>query len=165
MPMTSKERVLQRERNRGWTAGKEQGKVDALDLAKRAKDMDGTAIIAEEHKIPLFIWGTDYSGCPVGAPIAEIIDGEVQIFTMITPINTAHYPGITPNTMRSLYSLRHTKDPAKAKPWIASQGTSGLYETGECCTYNGKTWRNLHHNNEYPPETIGVENRWEEVTE
>lgn len=147
------------------TAMCKQGKADALDLASRANTMDSTAIIAEEQKIPLFVWGTDYSGCPAGTPIAEIIDGERQIFTMITPVNTAHYPGTTPNTERSLFSLRHTKDPAKAKPWVPSQGTSGLYEIDECCSYNGKVWRNLYHNNEYPPETVGAADRWEEVTE
>lgn len=161
--MTSKERVLQREHDRGRASGRPIGKADALDLATRAQDMDGTAIIAEEQKIPLFVPGSDYSKCPVGAPIAEVVDGEVQIFTMITPVNTANYPGITPNTERSLFSLRHTKDPAKAKPWLASQGTSGLYELNECCTYNGKVWRNLYHNNEYPPETVGAADRWEEV--
>ena len=33
---------------------KEKGKADALDLRSRAKDLDGTAIIADESKIPLF---------------------------------------------------------------------------------------------------------------
>lgn len=130
---------------------RKQGKTDALDLASRASTMDGTAIIAEEQKVPLFVWGTDYSGCPVGTPIAEIIDGEVQIFTMITPVNTANYPGITPNTERSLYSLCHTKDPAKAKPWVAPNGTSGLYMAGECCTENGSTYRSTQGNNPHTP--------------
>lgn len=161
--MTSKERVLRREYEQGRNTAKPIGKADVFDLASRASTMDGTAIIAEEQKIPLFVWGTDYSKCPAGAPIAEIVDGEVQIFTMITPVNTVNYPGITPNTERSLFSLRHTKDPVKAKPWLASQGISGLYEIDECCTYNGKTWRNLYHNNEYPPETVGATDRWEEV--
>ena len=66
-----------------------QGRADALNLASRAPQMDGTAIIAEESKVPLFVWGTDYSGCPVGAPIGQIIDGELQIFTMLVPVNTA----------------------------------------------------------------------------
>lgn len=108
-----------------------QGRADALELAARAPQMTGTAIIAEEDKVPLFVCGTDYSGCPVGAPIGQIIDGELQIFTMLVPVNTAHYPGITPNTERSLYSLCHTTDPAKAKPWIPSQGISGLYKVNE----------------------------------
>ena len=124
--MTSKDRVLQRERDRG--------RSDALDLAGRASSMDGTAIIAEESKIPMFVPGADYSKCVAGSPIAEIVDGELQVFTMITPVNTAHYPGITPNTERSLFSLCHTKDPKRAKAWVAPLGTSGLYSKDECCT-------------------------------
>lgn len=152
------------------TIMRRQGKADALELAKRASGLDGTAIIAEESKVPLFVLGTDYSGCPVGAPIGQIIDGELQIFTMLVPVNTAHYPGITPNTERSLYSLCHTTDPAKAKPWIPSQGISGLYKVDECCTYpygDGTThiFRNKFDGNQYPPLTLNVEYYWEDLGE
>ena len=139
----------------------ERGRADALGLAGRASEMDGTAIIAEEEKVPLFVWGTDYSGCPAGAPIAEIIEGERQIFTMIVPVNTSHYPGITPNTKRSLYSLRHTKDPAKAKAFVEPYGTSGMYELDECCTEGGYVWRNLYEDNIFPPSALP--DRWENV--
>lgn len=137
----------------------EKGKSDALDLAKRAQGMDGTAIIDEEEKVPLFVWGTDYSGCPVDTPIAEFIDGEKQIFTMIVPVNTANYPGITPNTERSLYSLRHTNNPRKAKDFVYPYGTSGMYKPDECCTEGGFVWRNLYPNNEFPPSS--APDRWE----
>lgn len=152
------------------TIMRRQGKADALELAKRASGLDGTAIIADEQKIPLFVWGTDYSGCPVGAPIGQIIDGELQVFTMLVPVNTAHYPGITPNTERSLYSLCHTTDPAKAKPWIASQGVSGLYKVDECCTYpygDGTIhiFRNNFDGNQYPPLTLNVEYYWDDLGE
>lgn len=159
--MTSKERVLQRERDRAKPVGKVQGKADALDLAGRAETMDGTAIIAEEQKVPMFVSGADYSGCPKGAPIGEMVDGELQIFTMITPVNTAHYPGITPNTERSLYSLCHTKDPKKAKPFVPSHGTSGLYKLDECCTDAGHVWRNLYEGNEFQPSALPE--RWEDL--
>ena len=128
--MTSKEIVLNIMRNEGRT----QGIADALDLRSRAIDMDATAIIAEGNKVPLFVPGKDYSAWPKGSPVAEIVDGEVQIFTMITPVNTAHYPNITPNTERSLFSLCHSKDPNNAKPFVAPLGTSGLYSKDECCT-------------------------------
>lgn len=149
---------------------RKQGRADALDLAQRAGAMDGTAIIAEEQKIPLFVSGADYSGCPSGTPIAEIVDGEVQIFTMIIPVNTAHYPGITPNRDRSLFSLCHTTDPKKAKPWMPSQGISGLYRVGECCTYphtDGAVhvFRSAVPDNQYPPLTINVEHYWEDLGE
>lgn len=141
--MTSKERVLQRERDRG--------KADALNLAQRAEGMDGTTIIAEEQKVPLFVSGADYSKCPKGAPIAQMVDGELQIFTMITPVNTAHNPGITPNTQRDLYSLCHTKDPRKAKAWVAPLGISGLYTVDECCVDAGHVWRSNVNDNAYSP--------------
>ena len=141
--MNSKELVLQVHRD--------MGRADALNLAKRAKNLDGTAIIAEEQKVPMFVPGADYSGCPYGAPIGEMVDGELQIFTMITPVNTAHYPGITPSTERSLYSLCHTKDPRKAKAWVAPLGISGLYMQDECCTDAGKVWRSLVNDNAFSP--------------
>lgn len=128
-----------------------QGRTDARDLRSRAKDMEPTAIIAEEDRVPIFVEGTDYSGWPAGSPIGQIIDGELQIFTMITPVNTANYPGITPDTERSLYSLCHTKDPKKAKAWVAPLGTSGLYSLGECCTDGGHVWQSNKDSNEFSP--------------
>lgn len=149
--MTSKERVLQREHDRGHPVGKVQGKADALDLAQRADGMDGTAIIAEEQKVPMFVSGADYSACPKGAPIGEIVDGELQIFTMITPVNTANYPGITPNTQRDLYSLCHTKDPKRAKLWLAPLGISGMYMVDECCVDAGHVWQSNRDDNAFSP--------------
>ena len=153
MPMNSKELVLQVHRD--------LGRAEALALAKRAKDMDGTAIIAEEQKVPMFVPGADYSGCSYGAPIGEMVNGELQIFTMIAPVDTAHYPGITPNTERSLYSLCHTKDPKKAKPWVPSQGISGLYKLDECCTDAGHVWRNTYPDNDFSPSALPE--RWEDL--
>lgn len=130
---------------------REQGRADALDLRSRAKDMEPTAIIAEEDKVPMFVEGADYSSWPAGSPIGQMVDDELQIFTMITPVNTAHYPGITPNTERSLYSLCHTKDPKKAKAWVAPLGTSGLYSKEECCTDAGHVWQSNKDDNEFSP--------------
>ena len=168
--MTSKERVLQREHDRGIPIGRVQGKADALDLAARAVAMDGTAIISEEQKVPLFVWGTDYSKCQRGAPIGEIIDGEFFVFTMITPVNTANYPGMLPSKNPAEFSMCHTKDPAKARHWIAPNGISGIWRLDEVCTWphpDGTTHvhRNKHDNNEYPPLTLTVENRWEDLGE
>lgn len=170
MPMTSKERVLQREHDRGVPVGKMQGKADALDLAARSPSMDGTAIIAEEQKVPLFEWGKDYSKCQRGAPIGEIIDGEFFVFTMITPVNTANYPGMQPSKNPAEFSMCHTKDPAKARHWVASNGTSGLWRLDEACTYpatdgTNHVWRNKHDNNAYPPLTLTVEHYWEDLGE
>ena len=108
-------------------AMKAQGKADALDLRSRARDMDGTALIAEERKAPAFALSKDYSGWPVGAPVQD----EGQVWTLLQPHNAANYEG-RPATLRALWGLCHTTDPSKAKPWVEPQGTSGMYMSGEC---------------------------------
>ena len=92
-----------------------QGAMRALG---RAADMDGTAIIAEEAKLPSFAPAKDYSNWPWGAPVA---DGG-QVWTLLQPHNTANYEG-RPATLRALWELRHTKDPAHAKPFVEPYGT------------------------------------------
>ena len=138
-----------------------QGRADALDLRNRAAEMDGTAIIAEEEKVPQFDPQKDYSAWKVGAPVYEVIDGERQVFTLIQPYNAANYSG-APSTLPAIWSIRHTKDPRKAKPWLAPNGTSGLYMTGECCTANGAIYRSTQDNNPYAPSAYPA---WWEVVE
>ena len=72
---------------------KAQGKADALDLRSRAAGMDGTAIIAEEGKVPQFDGTKDYSGWAIGSPVWEEVDGERQVFTLLQPTTPATTPG------------------------------------------------------------------------
>lgn len=125
--MTSKERVLNREMERARPVGREQGAFDARDLAKRAHGMDGTSIIAEENCVPAFNPKADYSNAPIGAPVAD----EGQVWLLLQPYNASHYTGRPSNT-RAHWGLAHTKDPAKAKAWVDSYGTSGMYMKDEC---------------------------------
>lgn len=142
---------------------REKGKADALDLRARAKDLDGTALIAEEEKIPLFDAKKDYSGWAVGSPVYEIVDGERQVFTLITPHNASYYPGSTPSNTRALWSLKHTKDAAKAKPWVAPLATSGMYDTDEVCTHSGHIWKSAQDKNPYEPGATGTERYWTDL--
>lgn len=144
---------------------KAKGKADALDLRSRAKDLDGTALIAEEEKIPQFDPTKDYSTWAVGSPVYEIVDGERQVFTLITPHNASYYPGSTPSNTRALWSLKHTKDSSKAKKWVAPLGTSGMYDTDEVCTYNGHIWKSAQDNNPYEPGATGTESYWTDLGE
>ena len=155
--MTSKERVLERERNRGRLA--------ALELQERAPDMSGTEIINEEDKIPAFNPEKDYSAWAVGLPVVD----EGQVWLLLQPHNAAHFVG-RPSTLHAMWGLAHTKDPAKAKPWVGPYGTSGLWKIDECCTYpytDGTihVFRNLYNDNDYPPLTLNVEDRWEDLGE
>lgn len=141
-----------------------QGRADALELAARAPQMTGTAIIAEEDKIPAWSEKAVYTAKQVGSPVQD----RGQVYTILMPHTPAHNPGSRPADLRAIYSLLHTTDPAKAKPWMASYGTSGLYRLNEVGTYPDAqgvvhVYRNLWDNNEFPPLTLNVENRWEDL--
>lgn len=127
-----------------------QGRSDALDLRGRANTMDGTAVIAEESKAPEFDPGKDYSSWPAGSPVWEEVEGERQVFKLITPHNAASYQG-TPATLPALWSICHTKDPSRAKAWLAPNGTSGMYMAGECCVDGGAVYRCLEENTVHSP--------------
>lgn len=137
-------------------AMKAKGKADALDLRNRAKDMDGTAIIAEEEKIPDFK-NIDYSNHPVGTPVK---DGE-QVLTLLQPYDASVHTG-RPLESRDRWSLQHTKDPKKAKPWVDAFGTSGMWMKGDCYLHkDGKARRALEDNLIHDADALP--DKWEVV--
>lgn len=149
--MTSKERVLQRERERGT--------ADARNFASRVvvENLDGTAIIAQQDKVPAWsekaVYGADLAGCPVQ-------DGD-QVYTLLSAHTPAHNPGFRPADLPAIYSIKHTKDPARAKPFMAPNGTSGVYMMRDCCKENGVVYRSLNDNNVWAPSAYP--SFWEEV--
>lgn len=135
------------------------GKERALDLRGRGAELDGTAVIAEELYAPAFDPAKDYSGWPVGAPVR---DGE-QVYKLLQPHNASTWPDQCPADLPALWSICHTKDPERAKPYMAPNGTSGMYMTGECCTEDGVTYRSTIDNNVWPP--ADYPQGWEAVQE
>ena len=68
------------------------------------------------------------------------------------PHNAANYEG-RPSTLRALWGLAHTKNPAKAKPFVAPYGTSGMYMKDECILWtDGKVYVSVAGNNVYTPD-------------
>lgn len=128
------------------------GAVEAklLQTEAAAKTITETEIIARETAAPRFDPTKDYSGWPAGAPVRD----EGQVWLLIQPHNAAHYSG-RPSTLRALWGLAHTTDPAKAKPYVAPHGTSGLYKNGECMIWtDGFVYRcTAPQPTEYTPES------------
>ena len=75
---------------------------------------------------------------------------EGQVWLLLQPHNAADYTG-RPASLRALWGLAHTTDPARAKPFVEPYGTSGVYMTGECCTDNGGIYRSKINNNIWAP--------------
>lgn len=128
---------------------KNLGHRDAIDLRVRSKDLDGTGLISEEEKIPEFDPLKDYSEWPSGAPVIY----EDQVWILLQPHNAKNYEG-NPSTLRALWGLCHTKDPDKAKLFVAPLGTSGMYMKDECVIENGNIYKCLEDNVVYSPSEL-----------
>lgn len=137
--MSAKDRVLARERARG--------RSDALDLAGRASALDGTALIAEEDHIPAWREDAVYTADMVGWPVQDA----GQIYTILQAHTPANNPGVRPADLPAIYSRQNTSDPARAKPWMAPAGTSGVYLIGNCAVDEGHVWRSAIDNNVWRP--------------
>lgn len=121
---------------------KHLGSENSINLRERAPSMTATEIIENEVSIPNFNPHKDYTGMPVGTPVSYA----GQVWSLIQPHNASLYDG-TPETLRSLWGLLHTKNPDSAKPWVDPLGTSGMYMTGECYVDDsGIVWIALHDN-------------------
>lgn len=133
------------------------GRSDALKLREEAAGLTGTEIIDREFSAPAFDPQRDYSGFPAGAPVID----EGQVWLLIQPYNAAHYEG-RPSTLRALWGLAHTKNPAKAKPWVDPFGTSGMYMKDECYVDSeGVVWRCKDNNVVHPASALP--SAWEVV--
>lgn len=133
------------------------GRADALALRAVAADLTGTEIIDRESAVPQFDPQKDYSGFPAGAPVAD----EGQVWLLITPHNAANYQG-RPSTLRALWSLAHTTNPERAKPWVDPLGTSGMYMKNEVYkAEDGKVYRALQDNLVYDYDALA--SAWEIV--
>lgn len=147
--MTAKDRVLHRERERGRAA--------ALGLAARAPEMDGTALIAEQGHIPAWREDAVYTAAHVGFPVQ---DGD-QVYTILQPHTPAHNPGVRPADLPAIYSIKHTTDPKKAKPYMAPNGTSGAYMSDDCAVEDGRVYRSTIDNNVWAPSSYPA--GWEDL--
>lgn len=134
-----------------------KGAADAQEFRARAvaQSLDGTAIIAEERKIPAWREGKYET---VGAPVRY----EDQVYKVWQAHDSTGNSGWNPRDAVSLFDICHTKDKALAKPYQAPSGSRGLYQTGECMIWtDGKVWKSKMDNNAYTPESYAA--GWEEA--
>ena len=139
---------------------KEKGAWDARALQTAANEgaVTETEIIDREIAVPAFDPEKDYSGWKANSPVAD----EGQVWLLLQPHNAAHYDG-RPSTLRALWGLAHTKNPAKAKPWVDPYGTSGMYMKDECVLWNdGNVYRAINDNTVHTPEAYPA--GWENIT-
>ena len=131
-------------------------KQNAQHLKEQGESMSGTEIIDQELFVPE--WKpANYQ--TVGAPVK--FDG--QVYKVLQAHDSTSNPDWTPDTQPALWSVCHTTDPAKAKPWLEPQGTSGMYYKGDCYRADdGIVYRQIYDGgNVY--DAAAAPDRWETV--
>lgn len=140
-------------------AMKSAGAADASAIAAKSisGEADDTALIAAEEQIPT--WRQrDYTDVPIGTPYKY---GD-QVYKLWQAHDATNQPDWTPDKAVSLWDICHTTDPSKAKPYVAPQGTRGMYQTGEVCTEGGIIYHSTINNNVWQPSAYPQ--GWKEIT-
>ena len=142
--MTSRERVLQRERDRGRMA--------ALEVQDRSPNMTGTELNAVDDRIPRFQAAVAKENMLTRK--AGRLDGFVckssagRVVRLLQNYDSNVFTG-EPEELPAQWGFVWSQDPAKALPFVAI--STSPYMTGDCCTENGNTYRSKADNNVHAP--------------
>ena len=151
---TSKERVLQRERDRGRT--------DALAFQGRTSSMTGTEINAEDSKIPHFenaVKTQNMFTRKAGQTDGFVcISPEGRVVRLIQNYDSDIYTDV-PEKLDAQWRFVWSTDPKKAQPFMAL--STSPYATGDCCTHNGHVWRSGQDGNIWAPGTATI--AWDDL--
>ena len=142
--MTSKERVLKREYDRGRVAG--------MEVQERSPDMNGTELYAVDDRIPRFSEAVKHKN--MKDRHAGMMDGYVckssagRVVRLIQNYDSNIWTA-EPEELPSQWAFVWSDDPAKALPFIAL--ATSPYMTGNCCTENDIVYRSKIDNNVFAP--------------
>lgn len=138
--MTARERVLNREYQRGRAA--------ALEVQERSADMTGTELNAVDDRIPRFaecVKKLNMLTRSVGFVCKSTAGRVVKLLQVYdSDIYTAE-----PEELPAQWGFQWSTDPRKALPFVAI--STSPYNKGECCTWEGVDYRSVIDNNVWSP--------------
>lgn len=140
------------------TTMREKGQADAADLQGRAASMDGTAIYAEEEKIPDFAAAAKAKNM-LERPVGFLCRSSAGRVVKLLQVYDSTVYTQEPEDLPAQWGFYWSTDPTKALPFVAL--STSPYMTGDCCTEGGKTWRSTIDNNVWAPSAYPQ--GWEEV--
>lgn len=139
------------------------GKVAAQNLQDRSPEMDGTQLYAEEDYIPSFAAAVAKQNMLTRK--AGLTDGFVckssagRVVRLIQNYDSTIYTQ-EPEELPAQWGFVWSNDPAKARPFISI--STSPYNTGNCCTENGRTYRSDIDNNVWAPSAYP--DGWTDIT-
>lgn len=125
-----------------------KGVADAKDLQTRSASMDGTALYAEEEKIPSFVAACAKMNM-LERPVGFVCKSSAGRVVKLLQVYDSTVYAQEPEELPAQWGFKWSTDPSKALPFIAL--STSPYSKGECCTEGGKVWRSLVDNNVHSP--------------
>lgn len=126
----------------------DKGLADAADLQERSGSMDGTALYAEEEKIPDFAAACDIMNM-LERPVGFVCRSSAgHVVKLLQVYDSATYPA-EPEELPAQWGFVWSTDPAKAREFVAI--ATSPYMTDDCCTDNGVVYRSTMDNNVWRP--------------
>lgn len=150
--MTDKELVLDTMRR--------YGKAAARAVQEQADSLTGTELNGEADYIPAFAAACERMNMlerPVGF-VCKSTAG--RVVKLLQAYDSAIYTQ-EPEELSAQWGFVWSTDPAHALPFIAL--STSPYNTGDCCTHEGRVWRSGQDGNVWAPGTVGVS--WEDLGE
>lgn len=138
--MTSKERVLERERQRGRMA--------AQEVQNKAPDMTGTELYAVDDRIPRFTAACEKLNM-LERPVGFVCKTSAGRVVKLLQVYDSTVYTQEPEELPAQWGFVWSTDPAKALPFVAL--STSPYMTGDCCTEDGVAYRSLIDNNVWAP--------------
>lgn len=125
-----------------------KGVADAKDLQSRSASMDGTALYAEEEKIPDFKAAVALKNM-LERPVGFVCKSSAGRIVKLLQVYDSTVYAQEPEELPAQWGFKWSTDPSKALPFIAL--STSPYGKGDCCTEGGKVWRSLIDNNVHAP--------------
>lgn len=141
--MTSKERVLQRERQRGYEAAKV--------VQTNADTMTGTELYAVDDRIPRFTAACEKLNM-MERPVGFVCRSSAgRVVRLLQPYDSTIYTQ-EPEDLPAQWGFKWSTDPAKALPFVSL--STSPYMNGDCClNAAGEPKRSKIDNNVWSPDT------------
>lgn len=136
-----------------------KGAADAADFQQRSAEMDGTAMYAEEEKIPDFKAAKAVKNM-LERPVGFICRSSAGRVVKLLQVYDSNIYTQEPEDLPAQWGFKWSTDPAKALPFIAL--STSPYATGECCTEGDKIYRSTIDNNVWAPSAYPQ--GWQEVS-
>lgn len=138
--MTSKERVLNRERQRGYEAAKL--------VQNNADHMTGTELYEVDDRIPSFAAACARMNM-LDRPVGFVCRSTAGRVVRLLQVYDSTVYTQEPEELPAQWGFKWSTDPAKALPFIAL--STSPYMKGDCCSENNVVYRSLIDNNVYAP--------------